>query len=199
MVAGTWRTRSLCTRCAARRPWPTANARPTTAPWGPGRGPSGPAGNDGPFPFPPRSPSLPPCSGGSALGPAAGLAVRLPVRAPPSPEAVRGLRARRGPPPAPTPGGARAARSEGRGGRVRSRGAAAALCAARTRGPKAGPARRPLVSETHKLRRRPIPLFLVESHLFSQMWGASEDLHSTQYTVETCVCKVLPARSGVCF
>lgn len=49
MAAGTWRTRSLCTRCAARLR-PTANARPTTARRGPGPGPSGSAGNDGPPP-----------------------------------------------------------------------------------------------------------------------------------------------------
>lgn len=55
MVAGTWRTGSLCTRCAAR-PRPTANARPTTARRGPGR--SGPAGNRGP-PLLPAGPLLP--------------------------------------------------------------------------------------------------------------------------------------------
>lgn len=64
MAAGTWRTRSLCTRCAARRPRPTANARPTTARRGLGRGPSGPAGNDGADPPPPRgAPPPAPCSG----------------------------------------------------------------------------------------------------------------------------------------
>lgn len=62
MVAGTWRTGSLCTRCAAR-PRPTANARPTTAQRGPG--PSGPAGNDGPPLLPSRCPpfrALPRCA-----------------------------------------------------------------------------------------------------------------------------------------
>lgn len=59
-VAGRiWRTRSLCTRCAARRRRrPTANARPTSAQRGPGRGPSGPAGNDRAVP-PPASAPLP--------------------------------------------------------------------------------------------------------------------------------------------
>lgn len=57
MAAGTWRTRSLCTRCAARRPRPAANARLTTARRG--RGPIGPAGNDGGDLPPPAAP-LPP-------------------------------------------------------------------------------------------------------------------------------------------
>lgn len=58
MAARTWLNRSLCTRCAAPRRRPAANVRPTSARRGPGRGPSGPAGNDGAAP--PFRPGAPP-------------------------------------------------------------------------------------------------------------------------------------------
>lgn len=167
-VAGTWRTRSLCTRCAALRrpPWPTANARPTTAPWGPGRGPSGPAGNDGPFLFPPALLRWI-CPG----GPAAGLAVCL-GRGSPSPP----FRKRSGPggarpppslrpPAAPWPPGPRGE------GTVRAAGKPVPLSSATRSWP-----RRRAVSETLRSRRRPIPLLLMESHPLSQTWRAREDI-----------------------
>lgn len=59
MAAGTWRSGSLCTRCAARPPWPTANARSTTARPGLGGGRTAQQVTTAPTSLPPAA-ALPP-------------------------------------------------------------------------------------------------------------------------------------------
>lgn len=96
VAARRWRTRSLCTRCAARQPWPrpTVNARPTSAQRGPGRGPTGPAGNDGAAPAsrPGALPRRPDGGRPGAPGPGQGVGA---ARGPPLRSAPAGLGAER--------------------------------------------------------------------------------------------------------